>query len=149
MGMDTRSKVLFLLLILGGWCTAMAQSPAAMQKVAQKYGHEQLADMQQHTHYKYHGLVLFYSSSFMVVENGQARAATEDEISRINLDEYNSQRQTESATTVHDAAIDKDIQLLSRDAFEAVVLGQLNPADKEAYLQYKAQAIASQKTKMQ
>lgn len=147
--MDTKSKVLFLLLILGAWGAAMAQSPAALQKVTQKYGHEQLADMQQHTHYKYQGLLLYYSSSFLVLEDGQARAATEDEIGRINLDEYQGLRQEESAASTYDAAIGKDIQLLSRNEFEAVVLGQLSPVDKEAYLQYKAQAIATQKTKMQ
>jgi hypothetical protein len=42
---------------------------------------------------------------------------------------------------VHDAATELDLQLLSRDAFEALVTANLNPDELSAYLAYKESAL--------
>lgn len=121
-----------------------AQSAAALAKLNQRYNHEQLAEIQQKTHFKYEGLLLFYSSSYLVVENGQTRPATEMEIAALDIDQYNSLRSEKSAVAVHDASTGLDLQLLSRVDFEKVVLTQLSEADAEAYLAYKAAALSTQ-----
>ena len=134
---------MFLCLLL--WMavgTASAQSPAALARLEQRYNPEQLADLAQNAHYKYVGLQLFYSSSWLVVENGSPRAATEAEIAAINLDQYGHLRQEESPVHVPETEIGKEIVLLSRAEFEAVVMGQYDARDRAAYLAYKAQATA-------
>lgn len=130
---------LLLWMVVG---TASAQSPAALARLEQRYGAEQLADMAQNAHYKYVGLQLFYSSSFLVVENGSPRAASEAEIATMDLDQYHHLRQEGSSVHVPVTEIGKEIVLLSRAEFEAVVLGHYDARDREAYLAYKAQATA-------
>ncbi len=117
-----------------------AQSPAALDKLMQKYSHEQLAEIKLNTHYKYVSMLLFYAASFRVTENGIDRAATEQEIGLIDLDAYNTLRQEKTGIVVHDADLGKDIVLLSRFEFEKMVLAQLNEVDRAAYLTYKDQA---------
>ncbi len=144
--MKTRPIMVLGALLSLCFCTAMGQSPAAMQKVAQKYSVDQLGEMKQATHYKYEGMLLYYSSSFLVLEDGQSRPASETEIQAIDLDSYQTQRQEKASVTVHDATLQKDILLLSRDEFETLVLSHLNATDKQAFLSYKSAAImAAQK----
>jgi hypothetical protein len=133
--------LVFMLMVFG---IAQAQSPAALEKLQQRYNADQIAELEQNTHYKYEGLLLFYASSFMVMDNGQARAATEAEIRAVDLNQYNALRQEQQSVSVHDAALGKDLLLLSRDEFEKLVLARLNRADREAYLTYKAEAISLQ-----
>lgn len=117
-----------------------AQSPAALDKLTQKYGPEQVAEIKLNTHYKYESMLLFYAASFRVTENGVDRAATEQEIALIDLDAYNSLRQEKTGVVVRDADLGKDIVLLSRFEFENLLLAQLGEVDRAAYLAYKQQA---------
>lgn len=140
--MKLEKVILLCVLLWMAVCTASAQSPAALARLEQRYSVEQLADMAQNAHYKYIGLQLFYSSSFLVVENGSARAATEAEIAAIDLDQYQHLRQEETNVRVLDTEIGKEILLLSRAEFEGMVLGQYDAHDRAAYLAYKAEATA-------
>ena len=133
-------RIVVLAICLVSVIMLRAQSPAALAKLTQKYGPEQVAEIKQHTHYKYESMLLFYAASFMVVDNGANRAGTEQEIESIDLDAYHTLRQENSNVSVHDAGLGKDIVLLSRYEFEKVVLAQLTEVDKAAYLAYKAQA---------
>lgn len=125
--------IVFLLCLFG---VLQAQNAAALEKLQHRLNAEQIAEMQSRTHYKYEGMVLFYSSSFLVVDNGQSRAATDAEIQAIDIDQYNSLRNDKENVTVYDEVLRKDVILLSRKAFEAVVLAHLNEFDKKAYLAY-------------
>jgi hypothetical protein len=138
--MGFKYALLSLLMLGCSLATLQAQSPAALEKLQLKYDAAQIADIQQNTHYKYEGLLLYYSSSFLVVDNGQPRAATEDEIRLVNLDQYNAVREAKTSVTVHDAALGHDIVLLGRTAFEAIVVAALSEADLQAYQAYKAAA---------
>jgi hypothetical protein len=124
--------------------TVQAQSPAALQKLNQKFNVEQLAEMQRLTNYKYEGLLLYYSESFLVSDNGITRAATEQEISAVDIDQYRELRNEKASVAVHDAILGKELVLLSRAAFEKIVLARLSDADATAYLAYKSQALATQ-----
>lgn len=137
----------FIFLIAGLMClfaSANAQSTAALEKLQQRLDSEQITEMQRLTNYKYEGMLLFYSSSFLVVDNGQPRAATEAEIRAVDIDQYNALRTETAAVSVHDATLGKDLLLLGRDEFEQVVLGHLSDADAAAYLAYKAQSLSTQ-----
>ena len=145
MNQGMKTKSLGLLVALLCFCgIAQAQSAAALAKLNSRYNFEQLAEMQQNTRYKYEGLLLFYSASFLVLENGQARPATELEIAALDIDQYNGLRNQKTSVSVHDASIGKDLQLLSRDEFEKVVLAHLSESDAAAYLAYKAAALSTQ-----
>jgi hypothetical protein len=115
-----------------------AQSDAALQKVNSRYSPEQVADMQSHTSYKYQGLLLFYSHSWLVDHQGQLLAPTESEILTIDIDQYNPMRSESSRVSIHDDATGMDLVLLGRQEFEVLVLSKLNAADKAAYLAQKA-----------
>jgi hypothetical protein len=117
-----------------------AQSQAALDKLHQRYTAEQLEDMRLHAHHKYQGLQHYYAASFLVIDNGQPRAATEAEVAAIDIDQYRALRQEKNNVEVHDAMIGKDVVLLSRDAFERVVLDRLDEQDRRDYLAYKAAA---------
>ena len=120
-------------------CRVWSQSPAALQRLSQRYDAVQLEDLRTNTHYKYVGLLLFYESSFLVVDGGQLRVATEDEILSIDLDGMNGLRSVEERVQVANAVKGRDIVLLSRNEFEALFLSHANAEDKAAYLAYKSQ----------
>lgn len=130
-----------LMLVYGA---ANGQSTAALERVQQRFDPGQIADMQLHTQYKYQGWLLFYESSFLVIDSGQSRPATEDEIRQVDLDAHSHLRKVDESVTVHDVTLGKEIVLLSRAQFEQVLLTHLSPTDAEAYLAYKAQAISLQ-----
>lgn len=142
--MITKGFGLLLLLVVGHTGYLRAQSGAALEKVEARYNPAQLADLQAQTHYKYVGLLLYYASSFQIVEHGQPRAATEPEIAALDIDQYASLRTEDRDVTVHDVGTGLDLLLLSRHAFETLVLGVLDDADTAAYLAYKAAALATQ-----
>lgn len=139
----------FLLIALLVFFQALvsAQSAAAVHRVNMQFTVDQLADLQQNGHYKYSGLVLFYSSSFLVSDQGALRAATEEEITVIDLHQYDGVRRVEERVYVHDAQTDLDLVLLSREEFEQVVLEQLSESDRTDYLNYKAAALRDQEMK--
>lgn len=145
MNQSMKMKSLSLLVaLLCFFSITQAQSAAALAKLNQRFNLEQLAEMQQNTHYKYEGLLLFYSSSYLVIDNGQTRPATELEIAALDIDQYNALRSEKSAVSVHDATTGLDLQLLSRADFEKVVLAHLSEGDASAYLAYKAAALSTQ-----
>ena len=65
--MNAKGFGFLLLMVFCFLGLARAQSNAAMQKVQDRYDATQLADLQANTHYKYVGMLLYYSSSFLVV----------------------------------------------------------------------------------
>lgn len=134
-----KTHLLFSAMVLFGTC--YGQNSAALEKLEGRFGRDQIAEMQAHTHHKYEGLLLFYSSSFMVLENGQERAATDAEIRAVDLDQYNHLRQEKMAVVVHDPQLGKDLRLLSRSEFEALVLSRLSETDRAAYLAYRSAAM--------
>lgn len=141
-----KQSMLLLLLCACVGSFVGAQSPAAMAKLAQKYDVAQLRDLQLQTHYKYESMLLYYAASFHIQELGQVRSPTEDEISRVNLDQYAAQRDERSAVTVYDATLGKNLILMSRQEFERLVLQHLSEFDAKAYQTYKASTqAASQK----
>jgi hypothetical protein len=142
-GLKLKCVGLLLIAFFGGAATLQAQSAAALAKLQARYDASQLAEMQTETHYKYIGMLLYYSSSFLVVD-GTQRPATETEIAAVNLDQYASLRSKRDAVIVHDATLGKDLVLLSRDEFEAVVLGHLSIDDIVAYNAYKTAALSIQ-----
>jgi hypothetical protein len=144
--MDRRSFLLIVFLIVFP-ALVSAQSAAAVQKVNELFTPEQLADMQEHTHYKYVGLVLYHSSSFLVSDKAGLRSATEEEITAIDLLQYAQARRAAERVIVHDVVLDKDLVLLGRDEFEALVMDRLNEADRIAYLAYKSASLSDQESK--
>lgn len=125
---------------------AAAQSPAAMQRVESRYAPEQIEEMRSQAHYKYAGLVLFYSRSFLVLDD-QPRHPSEEEIAIIDLNAYDPVRQVSGRVTVQDPILGKSIILLARDEFEQVVLDELSEVDRAAYLNYKDAALRDWKAK--
>ncbi|MEO8590999.1 MAG: hypothetical protein ABI432_16595 [Flavobacteriales bacterium] len=133
------NRLFFILVAVLGMSTAVwSQSQAALDKLLGRYSAEQVEEMQLRAHYKYEGLLLFYSSSFLVLDNGVYRSATEAEIAAVDLDQYIGARAELEDVVVHDADLANDILLRSRQHFEQLVLGQLSADDRAAYLAYRA-----------
>lgn len=120
---------------------AHAQGHAAMERMLAHHGAEEVGQMRQDAHYRYHGELLFYSASFLVEENDVERAATEEEIRNIDLHAYDGIRMVDHRTAVQDPLIDKHVILLSRNEFEAIVLQQLSAEDLEAFMASKNAAL--------
>lgn len=142
--MELKSVVLVLALVAS---QAVAQSPAAVQQVHARFSQEQIDDMLQRTPYKYHGLVLFYSASFLVMEDGSLRPPSEEEIAVIDLHQHDAIRRVGERVRVLDPVLGQGIVLLGRDEFEQVVLSNLSEPDRAAYLSYKAAALRDQEAK--
>jgi len=138
--MDLKRVVLIALLVTGPVVPAWSQSQAALEKVLARYTTEQVEEMRQRANYKYEGLLLFYESSFLVMEDGTYRTATEEEIAAVDLDQYNAARAQLEDVVVHDSSIDRDLLLRSHMHFEELVLGHLNASDRAAYEAYKSSA---------
>lgn len=132
--------LLFFVLAFLSSSGALSQSQAALDKLHQRYAPEVVEEIRVNTHYKYAGLLLYYSSSFLVNEHGELRAATEEEIAAVDLRQYDRVRSTTERVAVRDAAVGKELILLGRDEFEQVVLSNLNAVDHAAFLAYKAAA---------
>ena len=138
--MDLR-RLLSLVLLVGTPCAGLvAQEQAAMDKLLLRYTPEQVEEMRMRAHYKYEGLLLFYSSSFLVKEDAVFRTATGSEIAAVGLDQYNATRDELVDVVVHDATLDTDILLRSRVHFEELVMGHLNAHDRAAYAAYESGA---------
>ena len=135
--MSTLRRLFFAMAMMLLWVQIHGQS-AAEQKISAKYSSDQIADIQTHTPYKYQGLLLFYTDSWLVSDQGQLRAPNDQEILAIDLDQYTPQRSETSRVTVQDATLGTEIVLLGRQEFEATYLTRLNPTDKQAYLAYKS-----------
>ncbi|MBK8498745.1 MAG: hypothetical protein IPL52_08005 [Flavobacteriales bacterium] len=142
--MNLKSVVAVLALVVS---QASAQSPAGVQRVHARYSQEQIADMQLRAPYKYNGLVLFYSSSFLVIEEDALRPASEEEIAIIDLHQHDAIRRVGERVRVFDPLLGKGIVLLGRDEFEQVVLSNLSEPDRVAYLNYKAAALRDHEAK--
>lgn len=121
--------------------SAWAQSPAALAKLNQRYSPEQVEEMRIRSHYKYAGLLLFYTSSFQVEEGGQFRSANEEEILVIDLHEHDEIRDSKEDVITHDPVLGRQVLLLSRSRFEEMMLDALSIADRADYLAYKSQAL--------
>lgn len=93
--------------------------------------------MRRDAHYRYEGELFFYSASFLVEEAGEERAATEEEISAIDLHAYDAIRMEGQRVGAHDPRIDKHIILLSRGEFVRLMIERLSEADRAAYLAYR------------
>lgn len=119
-------------------CSLFGQSPAALQKLADRYSAPQLDDLRANTHYKYVGLLMYYTSSWLVSEAGQLRQPTEAEILAVDLDAWLPLRSVTDRVTLPAALPGRDIVLLSRDEFEVAYLGQLSAQDRQQYEAYKA-----------
>ncbi len=131
----------FLFGILLAATSAIAQSAAALQKLESRYGPEQVEEMRVDAHYRYMGMLVYYSSSFLVNDGGQLRAATEEEITKVDLPHYDALRSVTGRVTVQDEDLRKEIVLLGRDELEQVMLQQLNAEDAAAYLAYKTTSL--------
>lgn len=142
-----KRSALFAAVFAASHALVSAQSQAAVEKLGALFTAEQLADMQEHTHYKYVGLLLYHSSSFLVSDKAGLRAATEDEVASVDLLQYAEARRVNERVTVHDATTGKDLVLLGRDEFEALMFDRLNETDRAAYLAYKAAAQNTPATK--
>lgn len=118
-----------------------AQGRAALDQLLAHHSEAEVEQMRQDAHYRFEGELLFYSASFLVDENGEERAATQEEIADIDLHAYDGIRMQDQRTGVHDPLIDKHIVLLGRGEFEHLVLDRLEPADREAYVAYKNGAV--------
>lgn len=145
--MGLERVLLFSFLVLFSAGAARAQSQAALDKLHERYAPDVVEDIRVNAHYKYTGLLLYYSSSFLVNDHGQLRAATEDEITAVDLDQYDRMRSTTDRVGVRDAAVGKELILLGRDEFEQVVMTHLNAVDHAAFLAYKAAATGNTQVK--
>jgi hypothetical protein len=116
---------------------AYAQSPAALGQLLAHHTEDEVDQMRHNAHFRYEGELLFYAASFLVEENGEERAATEEEITAIDVHAYDGIRMDGQRTGVHDPVIDKHIVLLGRGEFERLVLQSLSEADRAAFLAYK------------
>lgn len=119
-------------------CSLFGQSPAALEKLANRYQPAQLDDLRTRTHYKYVGLLMYYEASWLVSEAGQLRAPTESEIRLVDLDAWLPQRSVTDRVTLPAALNGLDIVLLSRDEFEVAYLARLDATDRREYEAYKA-----------
>lgn len=118
-----------------------AQKEAGRAKLLQRYGAETVAQMEVQTHYKYEGMLLFYTGSFQVMEGNAYRAPTEAEIMAVDLVAYDDLRQEKENVVVSDGILQKQLLLLGRVQLEELMLEALNEADRHAYLSYKASAL--------
>lgn len=114
-----------------------AQGRAALGRILAHHTEAEVDQMRQDAHYRYEGELLFYSASFLVEENGQERAATEEEVATIDLHAYDGIRMEEQRTGAHDPSIDKHIILLSRQEFVRLMVDRLSEADRAAFMAYK------------
>ena len=145
--MGSLRLITFLFTILFSVSAALAQSAAALQKLELRYGTERVEEMRVNAHYRYAGMLVYYSSSFLVNDSGQLRAATEEEIALIDLPRYDALRSVTARVTVHDADLQKDLVLLGRDELEQVMMQHLNAEDAAAYLEYKSVALRNAQLK--
>jgi len=133
------SCILLALFALGlGTCSAQCDSEAARAKLRDRFTDGQLEDMRMNGHYKYMGHVLFYAASFEVKDGTGYRAPTEEEIAAIDLHAHDGLRSAEEAVEVMDEQLQQVVRLLSRQAFEQLVMERYSDADRAAYLAYKA-----------
>ena len=113
---------LLVLFLFSLGVVASAQSQAALDKLAQHYSPAQVEDMIVRTHYKYEALLLFYSASFLVFDDGEFRAANESEIAGVDINHYDGLRMISENVSVQDPDIGRTLLLLSRNAFEPLSL---------------------------
>lgn len=115
-----------------------AQSEAAINQLRARYTAEQLTELQERSHFKYVGLLLYYSASFQVVDNGHHRAPSEAEIAQIDLHAYDALRHATNDVTVMDPQLGTPVLLFSRARFETLLLGELDATDRAHYMAQKA-----------
>ncbi|MBK7945769.1 MAG: hypothetical protein IPJ85_10865 [Flavobacteriales bacterium] len=135
-------RILITILALAP-CAVWAQcdSDAARAKVRERFSETQIADMRVNGHYKYMGLLLFYASSFEVKDEYGFRPASEQEIAQVDLHAHDGARRLEESVEVLDEQLQRVIRLLSRQAFEQLVMERYSDADRAAYLAYKASML--------
>ncbi|HRH39380.1 MAG TPA: hypothetical protein PK760_13600, partial [Flavobacteriales bacterium] len=85
--------------------------------------------------------------SFHVRENGVLRNATAEEMLALDIHQYDHVRKDKEVAVVHDANINKDLVLLSRAAFEKMMLEAYSAEDRTAYQLYKATSTADPSVK--
>lgn len=141
-----RTMLLTALLVMAS-LPAWSQGSAAMDQLRAHHTAAEVDQMQQDAHYRYEGELLFYSSSFVIEDNGLERSATEEEIAGIDLHAYDGIRMQEQQTAVHDPLIDKHVVLLGRNEFEQLLLQRLSEVDGDAYRAYKQSALADPNSK--
>ncbi|MBL0126563.1 MAG: hypothetical protein IPP83_03700 [Flavobacteriales bacterium] len=146
--MDPKRTIATCILVLVLVVVGHAQGPAALEKLRERYTEDQLNELRENTHYKYVGLLLFYDSSFKVLENGTYRAATENEIALVDLHQYDGMRRPNENILVDDAQLGKGILLLGRAQFRSVVLARSDAADRAAFLAYEAAAQKNPELKL-
>lgn len=117
---------------------ARSQNQAATQKLSARYSTDQIADMQLNARHKYVGLLLYYSSSFLVSDGAAYRAPTELEIAAVDLHLFDAMREAHENVVVFDPGTGLYLKLLGRDQFEQVVLSHLDASDRDAYLKHKS-----------
>lgn len=130
--------ITFGAMALAGACCA--QSEASLQRLRQRYSDDQIAEIRQNARYKYEGLLLFYGSSFEVEDHDEFRAAEESEVLAIDIHAHDQVRSITESVIVDDPILQRRIKLLSRSAFEQLLLDHLGPEDRAAYLDYKSQS---------
>jgi hypothetical protein len=112
---------------------ANAQSPAALANMEKLYSAEHLQEMQNQDPAKYHSMVWYMAHSFLVVDQGGARPATETEISAIQIKQYDHLRTADQRVTVEDKATGISLVLLGADeCFEQ--LKSILPSDQWQHL---------------
>ncbi|MBK8227230.1 MAG: hypothetical protein IPK70_08640 [Flavobacteriales bacterium] len=132
-----------LILLLPMALGANAQEGAALDKLQARFAPEHIEDMRQHSHYKYVGLLLYYGRSFQVQDGPLFRDPTDAEILGLDLHAYDALRTQSADVLVEDPYINRRILLFSRDRFEALVIEHLSESDRQAYLAYRAAALAA------
>ena len=115
--------------------SAQGQMHAALSKLLEHHSTAEVEHMRQATHYRYIAELTFYSSSFLVLQDGMERAATAEEIMAIDLHQYEAVRSGEHRVVVNDPDLQATVILLSRAEFEALLLARWDRADREAYLE--------------
>lgn len=130
------------LVLLTGQCACHAQQQEALGKLRQRYSEQQIQDLRLNGHHKFVGLLLFYSASFEVIDQGVHRRPTPEEIEMIDLHQFDSLRTEKEDVAVFGQVIGKQVVLFSRDRFETLLLSELNAEDRSAYLVDKSRALS-------
>jgi|NOAtaT_7_FD_contig_71_572556_length_502_multi_2_in_0_out_0_1 hypothetical protein len=130
--------ILSLSIVVGFWCAKGHAQNAAIEKIANKLTEAQFVDLQSNTPYKYQGMLMFYSDSWFISEQGVLRAPTEQEIRTVDIDRFTAARLQDQRTTVYDDLSGLTMVLMGKDEFEQLYMGRLNPTDLQAYLAYKS-----------
>jgi hypothetical protein len=130
--------ILSLSIVVGFWCTKGHAQNAAIEKIASKLTASQFADLQNNTPYKYQGMLMFYTDSWFISEQGVLRNPTEQEIRTIDIDRFTPARLQDQRTTVSDNQSGLTLVLMGKDEFEQLYMGRLSSTDLQAYLAYKS-----------